>query len=362
MAITEEEFEAEQGFDYSYTYSYNYGLISRFLTRTATNHVAAITNSADRVATYHRDATNHVEGVSTFAGARTVFVRTASNHVEAITQSADHDGVTKPRTASNHVAPISTGVDAGTLNWRIGDARLDPETEVEASITISPYTTHIAARVGAAQLDALRAAFDHVADLTVDIGAGGTLDAVAMGSDDAIAIGPPPTMRPPFDAHDAHRHGYDERPATVGWWDVQLELHRSANRDPAFDAISEAGDWTISTTRSTVAVDAASVEPIDADGDMSGRWYTLTLHVSSTQTGALLDDLGYPDAVVTWPVPDGDAVVDAPDGQTVTLDTPADASLSDGDYAVRDWTATQIAAVEVDRPWRVELELHKLAD
>lgn len=54
MTITEEEFEAEQGFDYSHTYSYNFGLISRFLTRTATNHVAAITQSADRVATYHR--------------------------------------------------------------------------------------------------------------------------------------------------------------------------------------------------------------------------------------------------------------------------------------------------------------------
>lgn len=233
---------------------------------------------------------------------------------------------------------------------------IDGTDVVADDIQVGPQTVSLTFLADRDALSSWRA-YDRAGDLDVTTGYAGSYRARDRGSDTSVTVDPPADDKPPLSTVDGYVAGYEEAQQAPDRVAITLTVQRSSNRSSVYGTVSQSGgDWTLDLDTGTLALAAGQVSPADQSGSPAAGEWELALRLSDTQAGALLDNVGYPDAVVERPVPDGDTfVVDANGRQTVTISAPSGAVLSDGDYYVRDWSLS--ARSFGDRRWLAELSL-----
>jgi len=266
-----------------------------------------------------------------------------------------------PTAAAGRTAGTTTPRSARTLEWLLRTGNTTVPLRPTPDVAVTAQTISLTTNIAEPQLDTFRALGDRAGDLTTEEGHAGAFRAIDRGGDPSVELVPGAGSTPPIAQTETLIAGYSESQLSPTRFEVAVELQRVANRSEATDPDTlQTGDgWLLTLdTGDVVGLSERQVGQADREGAPPGATLTLPLRVSSDQAGALLDRVGYPGGVAERSVPDGpDQRVDETGGrQTVTLSTPADAAIADGDWFVTDWSLTFNSYSE-DRQWLVELAL-----
>jgi len=285
---------------------------------------------------------------------------TAAESVIAVEAGSITDAAATPITATEKsivlepgsiTAATATPLVAVRQTWALQGRSADVE-----NITLTPKTISLSFQSDRDNIDDCRL-YERAGDLNVNIGYAGAFRAIARSSATPTAVEPPAADSPPFVQINGYVNGYQEEQVAPDRFEISLTVHRTSNRDQEFAAITETGDWEISLDHGTVGLNESQVEPLSAGGTTTGADVSLALALSDDQAAAMLDSLGYPDAIAERPIPDGDdTLVDENGRQTVTITSPRASSLSDGDWLVKRWTV-RFRSYEPSRNWRMELTM-----
>ena len=247
----------------------------------------------------------------------------------------------------------------GTL--QLGGIRVDGRTATVArdSLALTPDTLSIGVVAqGSSAIDAWRA-YDRAGDLSVETGFGGAFRVIdRAGRSDTVTVQPPPWATPPLDSVDGWIQSYSEEQVAADVWEIDLTIVRQSNRATPFGTVSQTGDWEFATQRGTIAVNSRSIAQTSQSGTTAGGDWTLRIAATATQAAAWADACSHPAGVVDESVADGtDRLGDeSPNSrQTVTIASPASATVPDTDYLVQDWTLTQQSYGA--QPWLIETTL-----
>lgn len=243
--------------------------------------------------------------------------------------------------------------------YQIDGRRIEP-----TSIAAGPQTIDIQFEVDRSALSHWRQ-YGRAGDISVQSGFGGQFRTIDRGGrSNTVELRSALMDSPPFKPSSEHYiSSYSESQVAPDRAEISLTLQRVSNRQQGFPTVSDTGnafdfDFSTATDSWSLSLDESRVLAQSVAGTTAGESIRLPLVLNDEQAGAILDVLGYPQAVVERSVPDAtNTRVDESDGdrQTVTVDAPADAQLPSGTYFVTGWQLSQYAYA--DRRWRVDVEL-----
>ncbi|OVE83188.1 hypothetical protein [Natronolimnobius baerhuensis] len=273
--------------------------------------------------------------------------------LSAATASTSRDSASFTRLTASYAAPITTEIDGGPLDWRIGGQMLK-ESWIDE---LTPHTLTITFHTDRDGLEYWRQ-YDRAGDVQVEVGFGGTFQAVDRGGrDDALELQPPFRQTPPFDEAEFYVTNYSEAQLSSELFEIEFEFQRSEPRSGVFDVVDRSGEpWVFDFDRGTIALEERRVSRIDRDGGPTGGDTSIEVLLTDLEAAALADVAGVPDAVVDREVPDGPGFAEDTSGgrHTVAITSPDGAPL-EGDWVIRNWSLAMHN--RSDERWLVELQL-----
>ncbi len=277
----------------------------------------------------------------------------ADGDAVAATASTSRDSASFTRLTASYAAPITTEIDGGPLDWRIGGQMLK-ESWIDE---LTPHTLTITFHTDRDGLEYWRQ-YDRAGDVQVEVGFGGTFQAVDRGGrDDALELQPPFRQTPPFDEAEFYVTNYSEAQLSSELFEIEFEFQRSEPRSGVFDVVDRSGEpWVFDFDRGTIALEERRVSRIDRDGGPTGGDTSIEVLLTDLEAAALADVAGVPDAVVDREVPDGPGFAEDTSGgrHTVAITSPDGAPL-EGDWVIRNWSLAMHN--RSDERWLVELQL-----
>jgi len=249
---------------------------------------------------------------------------------------------------------VNDGVVNQTVQWHVGGLPVLAE-----DLTVTPTSVSLSFQVPESEIDRWRE-YDRAGNVQTERGFGGsfrTIDRAGRNSVEIVRV--PDDQQPPYIDERGFVTSYQEQQVASDRFRISITLQRRTNRDSEYPTVSQTGDFEFNLSTGTVGLDSEQVSRPDRAGSTTGGQVDLSLAVSDEQAGTLLDNLGFVRGVVERSVGDGeDFLVDESDNsrQTVTLSTPTEAVLSDGDYLVTGWQVSENAKT-AGRRWQFDLTL-----
>lgn len=228
-----------------------------------------------------------------------------------------------------------------------------------SDINLSPQSVTLGFDATDANIDYWRQ-FDRVGDYNVNQEFGGGWQLVDdAGRLETVTLSPRNDMQPPLDKIEGYIESYTEEQNTATRYSIDITIQRLSERTNVYPAPSQSGQpWTLSFAHGDIALETKQVLQTGQRGTTSGGQWTLSLRLSDSQAGAIIDSAGVPNAVVSRNVGDEtDFNVDSSsnDRQTVTINGPDGASIPDGTYLIDTWNC--IKPAYGDWPWQIDLTL-----
>lgn len=228
------------------------------------------------------------------------------------------------------------------------------------SIDLSPSTVAVEGEATRSRADQLRTALDdRVGGYRVVEQAGGQFRVESTDGDTLPTLALPATVTPPEpESQPVAVESLNIEEIAPEWRSVTLSMQRTSAPTPGDVTPVDSGTaWTLAIgSHTTLSLPADAVRPVGRRGTSAGSQVSIPLELRVAEAWALRQ-AGLVAGVTRRQVPDGDAFVDDVTGgtQTVTLATPATASVEDGDYALSSWSLQYRTGAR--RPWLASLTL-----
>lgn len=160
-------------------------------------------------------------------------------------------------------------------------------------------------------------------------------------------LDPPVGRQPLRQIGDYHVRRYEEDLVSqdVDEWDVEIEFVPDANRTdaPGISETPSGDEWGFTTRYGTIATDRVDAQFLGTGSDGVER-FEVTARLTFDQSLAFEAALSTVEGVRVRSIPDATNVaVDDTGGEaTLTVDSPTNDVLADGDYVVLDWESTRL--------------------
>ena len=177
---------------------------------------------------------------------------------------------------------------------------------------------------------------------------GGFIAIDRANGENTFTVDPADRRKPLRQYGEYHVRRYEEELVSqeVGEWTVELELVRNADRTdaPSISETVETGEWGFTTRYGTIATDRVDADFLGTGADGVER-FELTTRLTIDQAHVFEAALSLLAGQRTKVVPDApNLAIDetSGDANTLTINSPSDAEVSDGDYVVTEWESRRI--------------------